>query len=308
MKQEKHLVIVNPNAGGGLGRKDWPEIEEFLNKAGINYKTVFTKYHRHAIQLASENADKGFRKFIAVGGDGTINEVVNGMMSRLSFVEEMQLGVIMVGTGNDWGKMFNIPNDYSESIQLIINGNTFLQDVGKVSYFLRDEKHYRYFINMAGLGFDAKVVESANKSKDKGKSSKFSYLITLFKTLMKYKPMHIDVHIEGKPLEGSRLFTMSIGIGKYSGGGMIQVPNAIADDGLFDIMIVNHIRKSKIIRKINKLYDGNIKMLKEVNMHRGHHLSVESKDGVLLEVDGESLGHGPFEFSIMDQKLNVIVG
>lgn len=308
MINDTYLVIVNPNAGGGLGAKDWPIIEKLLIESGINFQAVFTQYRRHAIKIVSEYVQKGYTKFIAVGGDGTLNEVVNGMMTHKDGIGELTLGVVMIGTGNDWGKMFNIPKDYTAAIQLITANNIFCQDVGKVSFFLGEKQYERYFINLAGLGFDARVVESANKSKDKGKSSKFSYLFTLFKTLMKYKSLDINVNIEGRPLVGSKLFTMSIGIGKYSGGGMMQVPNALADDGLFDIMIVNHISKGKIIRKIKKLYDGSIEGLKEVDMHRGQHLRIESKDMVMLEVDGESLGHGPFEFMIVDKKLNVIVG
>jgi diacylglycerol kinase (ATP) len=304
----KYFVIVNPNAGGGKAAKDWPLIQSLFTQKGLDIEVIFTKKRRHAMRLASDFISKGYRNFIVVGGDGTVNEVVNGMMAFPQFLHEMKLGVIMIGTGNDWGKMFDIPTEYFEAVDIIYNGKIFQQDVGRVTYHLRDWKIQRYFVNMAGLGFDAKVVENANKSKDKGKSSQFSYLITLFKTLMKYKPLDINIKIEGRPIHGSKLFTMSIGIGKYSGGGMMQVPQAIADDGLFDIMIVNNIGKAKIIRKIMKLYDGSIESLDEVAMHRAANLSIESKDCVMLEVDGESLGHGPFEFSIAEHKLNIIVG
>jgi len=302
-----YLIVVNPNAGGGQGQRDWPKIESLIKDKKLNYLAIFTQYRHHAIKLTEEHIRQGYRKIIVVGGDGTINEVVNGIFAQKEAIEAISFGVIMMGTGNDWGRMFDIPNDYEAALNLIINGKEFQQDVGRVSYFLGQKKRFRYFINTAGIGFDAMVVKNANISKDKGKSGKFSYLLTLFKTLMRYKTLDVKVVVEGRELTGSKLFTMSVGIGKFSGGGMQQVPNAVIDDGLFDIMLVNKIRKSKIVYKIKNLYDGNIHKIKEVNMFQGQNLKVDSKDKVMLEVDGESLGHVPFEFEVIDQKLKVIV-
>jgi len=304
---EEYLVVVNPNAGGGQGKRDWPKIENLIRGKNLKYHAVFTQYRHHAIRLTAEFINQGYRKIIVVGGDGTINEVVNGIFSNPEEIDSICFGVIMMGTGNDWGRMFDIPYNNEEALNLIISEKKFKQDVGRVSYFLGDEKHHRYFINTAGIGFDAMVVKNANKSKDKGKSGKFSYLITLFKTLLRYKTLDVKIAVEGRELAGSKLFTMNVGIGKFSGGGMQQVPDAIIDDGLFDIMLVNKIRKSKIVYKIKNLYDGNIHNIKEVNMFKGQNLLVDSSDKVMLEVDGESLGHTPFEFEVIDQKLNVIV-
>ncbi|MBN2746412.1 MAG: diacylglycerol kinase family lipid kinase [Bacteroidales bacterium] len=304
----RYAVVYNPNACGGLGKDVLPQISAIMEKYGLLFDLFITHRRRHAMVIVRQNIRDGYRNFIAVGGDGTINEVVNGMMSQKKLLPEMKLGVVMVGTGNDWGKMFNIPDNYDAAIQIIKNNNIFRQDVGKVTFFLGERLYSRYFINVAGLGFDAKVVQSVNRKKDKKKASKLSYLTSLFTSLMKYKALDINVSIEGKPFANNKLFTMSIGIGKYSGGGMMQVPDAIADDGLFDIMMVSNISKFKIIRKVTKLYDGTIATLKEVIMSRGKQLSVHSKDMIMLEVDGESLGHGPFEFTIEKEKLNVIVG
>ncbi|OIP00759.1 MAG: hypothetical protein AUJ98_06465 [Bacteroidetes bacterium CG2_30_33_31] len=305
--KDTYLVIVNPNAGGRQGKKDWPKIEAMIIDAGLKYKKVLTEYRHHAIKLTKMYVAQGYRKLICVGGDGTINEVVNGIMTSKANLQEVSFGVIMIGTGNDWGRMFDIPTDYKKALKVIIDAKKFQQDVGRVTYFLGKEIKERFFINAAGIGFDAMVVQNANTKKDKGKSGKFSYLITLFKTLMKYKNLNINVTIEDRQLVGSELFTMGIGIGRFSGGGMQQVPKAVADDGLFDIMLVNNISKAKIIYKIKKLYNGEILDLKEVNMFKAKSLVVSSTDKVMLEVDGESLGHSPFTFEIIPERLNVIV-
>jgi len=308
-KQDKYLVIVNPNAGGRKAEKDWPIIEALLNAQEIDYEVIFTKYRHHAIAIVPEKISQNhYRKIIAVGGDGTVNEVVNGIFAQTDVPsKEIQLGVIMIGTGNDWGKMFDIPTDYAEAIALIIAGNSFVQDVGHVSYFAGAEEKTRYFINCAGLGFDALVTETTNKEKDAGNSSTLSYFKSLLGSLFRYKPIDVKVHIDNREILDGKLFTLSLGIGKYTGGGMQQNPDAIPDDGLFDLMLVDKIAKTKLIRKIKKLYDGSIKDIKEVQSYRMSNMKVESDHKLMLEVDGESLGHAPFTFGIVAESLQVMV-
>ena len=310
MKAEnKYLVIVNPNAGGGKAKKDWPRIAVLLEAKGFDMEVVFTKYSHHAINLVSSKVqEESFRKIIIVGGDGTVNEVVNGVFEQKEIpTKEIQLGVIMIGTGNDWGKMFDVPLDYAKAIDIIAQGNTFIQDVGQVTYFVGDENHTRYFINAAGLGFDAMVAKSTNNNKDEGKSSTLSYFRSLLKSLFKYKPVDVKVQIDNREILDGELFTLSLAIGKYTGGGMRQNPNAVADDGLFDLMMVDKIAKTKLIRNIKKLYDGNINDLKEVQSFRLGTMTVESSSKLLLEVDGESLGHAPFSFGIIPESVQVLV-
>lgn len=304
---EKYFVVVNPNAGNKKGEADWPLIKSLLDEFGIKHDFYFTRYRHDAIITVNRKVLEGYDKFIAIGGDGTLNEVVNGIFFSGKAKANTRLGAVMIGTGNDWGRMFNIPSEYRMAVAAIKNNMIFRQDVGKVTYFLGKKPHSRYFINTAGLGFDALVVKNTNIAKDKGASNKFSYLKTLFTTLMGYRKLDISINIDEKHLPGKELFTMSIGIGKFSGGGMMQVPDALADDGLFDVMLVNKISKLKIIRKIKTLYNGKIGTLKEVNLLKANKIVVNSKEKVMLEVDGESLGHNPFEFEIIDQKLNVIV-
>ena len=307
--EKKYLVIVNPNAGGRKAEKDWPKIKELLAQHAIDYDLIFTKYRHHAIQVVPEKIkENNYHKIIAVGGDGTVNEVVNGIFAQdIIPTKDIQLGVIMIGTGNDWGKMFDIPSDYSEAIALIIEGKSFIQDVGHVSYFVGNEEKTRYFINCAGLGFDALVTETTNKDKDLGNSSTLSYFKSLIGSLFRYKPIDVKVHIDNREILNGKLFTLSLGIGKYTGGGMQQNPNAIADDGLFDLMLVDNIAKTKLIRKIKKLYDGSINDIKEVQSYRSNNLKVESDHKLMLEVDGESLGHAPFTFGLIPESLQVII-
>jgi len=309
MENQNYLIIANPNAGGGKVKKDWPIIEPFLKEIIKNYEVIFTEHRHHAIKLVSTKIEESnYRKIISIGGDGTVNEVVNGIFTQNTIAtKDIQLGVIMVGTGNDWGKMFDIPLDYEKAISLIPKAKTFIQDVGQVSYFVGEQESTRYFINCAGLGFDALVTETTNKSKDQGNSSTLSYFKSLIGSLIKYKPVDVKVHIDNREILDGKLFTLSLGIGKYTGGGMQQNPDAVADDGLFDLMLVDKIAKTKLVRKIKKLYDGSIKDIEEVQSYRVNNMKVESDHKLMLEVDGESLGHAPFTFGIIPESLQVII-
>ncbi len=308
-KKTKYLIIVNPNAGKKKARNDWPEIANLFDSAGIEYEYIFTKYGRQAIKLVKEKIEEeGFMRIVAIGGDGTINEVVNGILLQKRFnSNEISLGIITIGTGNDWGKMFNLPLSYKESVDIIKRGNIFVQDVGKVYYYIGEKKSCRYFVNAAGLGFDALVTENTNKQKEAGKSSTLSYFTNMIKSLYRYKPVPVTVLTTKREIHSGNLFTLSLAIGKYTGGGMQQTPNAISDDGLFDLMLVDKIAKTKLIRKVSKLFNGRINELKEVQSLRTDNLQVVSDSKLMIEVDGENIGHAPFEFELVPRSLKVYI-
>ncbi len=301
------LVIVNPNAGRRKAEKDWNTIENALKSEGFQFKHVFTKEKLHAISLTIEYIQKDYKKFIAVGGDGTLNEVVNGIFSQtLVPTTEITLGMITIGTGNDWGRMYKIPTNYSEAIKLIKREKTFIQDVGLINYSQSGEKKQRYFANMAGMGFDAQVAKRTNKQKDEGKGGAFSYLLNIFTALWNHINKHVNIKIDNHSFK-CKMFTMSVGICKYNGGGMMQAPAAIPDDGLLDFAVIKNISKFKIIRNIMKLYDGSYTTLPEVNTFQGKEIEVRAKKEIFLEADGESLGHTPFQFQIIPKSIRVVV-
>ena len=152
---EAWYIIVNPNAGKRLGERDWHKIESLLNQYGLQHRVRFTQSKGHAIQLTRE---------------GTMNEVVNGCFrQKVCSTTELCLSAITVGTGNDWGRMFGIPTSYGEAVRIIHEKKTCLHDTGVVRYFRGAQRDKRYFINIAGLGFDALVVKRTNRQKEKGR-------------------------------------------------------------------------------------------------------------------------------------------
>jgi len=243
-----------------------------------------------------------------VGGDGTMNEVANGVIQqKVCETTEITLGMITVGTGNDWGRMFGIPTNYREAIRTLLRNNTFIQDAGMVKYLNESNTESRYFVNIAGLGFDAEVVRKSNRLKEKGRGGPLLYLVTLITSLINYKHVNALISVDGLDIE-NKIFSINVGICKYSGGGMIQIPNAIPDDGLFDMTVINPMRKTKIIRSLKRLYDGTITEHPKVDSYTGKSIRVESSDKIRLETDGETLGHTPIEFTIIPKSIKVITG
>jgi len=300
------LVIVNPNAGRKKGLRDWEEISSLLSKYRIYYKAIFTERPEHAIEISRTQIESGFRNIIVVGGDGTMNEVVNGVFSQEACsTTDITLGMITVGTGNDWGRMFGIPQDYEEAIRTLLRNNTFIQDAGSVQYLKESNTENRYFVNIAGLGFDAEVVRKSNRMKERGKGGVLMYFANIFTSLLNYKHVNALIDIDGMAVE-NLVFSMNVGICKYSGGGMIQVPNAVPDDGLFDMTVINAMRKTKVVRSLRRLYNGTINEHPRVDSYTGKLIRVDSSEKIHLETDGETLGHTPIEFSIIPRSIRVI--
>ncbi|HDR90414.1 MAG TPA: diacylglycerol kinase family lipid kinase [Bacteroidetes bacterium] len=307
--QEKSwLVIVNPNAGKRKGEKDWKKISRLLDRYGFSYQVEFTRTRHHAIEIAREHAENGTKRIIVVGGDGTMNEVINGIFTQSKVpTTDITLSMITVGTGNDWGRMFHIPRQYEKAIQVIRNGNTILQDAGVVHYRWNEDKGKRYFVNIAGIGFDAVVVSRANDLKDRGKSGKLLYLWNILSNLFRFHHSHTVLEVDGVKYSNN-VFSISIGIGKYSGGGMMQTPGAIANDGLFDITVIKKIGKFDVIRNIGKLYNGKIIHHPKVLTLQGKSILIDANPLIHVETDGESLGHSPIRFDIIPSSVRVICG
>ncbi len=304
-------IIINPEAGSKKTQEDWPGIRAMLQQSGFGFESVFTERMLHATQLAIDAiVNKGYRKIIAVGGDGTLNEVVNGIFNQKTVkVDDILLGIISVGTGNDWGRMYSMPNSYKEQIEVLRKMNVFKQDVGVVRYDHHGKRKLHYFINIAGIGYDALVAKKSNIAKQKGATGVITYMINLLLGLFQYNFNSLTIEREGSTIFSGKIFSVSVGICKYNGGGIMQLPDAVPDDGLFDVTIIRKVSKLKVIRNITRLYDGSFTKIKEVEQYTGKQFTLTGipVESVYLETDGESLGNSPLEFSIIKQGINIII-
>jgi len=306
--REEWLVIVNPNAGNEKGKKDWDKISVLLKNESLPFAVKFTERKTHAISFTLEGIAAGYRKIITVGGDGTLNEVVNGVfLSKVCPTTDISLALIPVGTGNDWGRMFGIPLDYKKAISIICENKLMLHDVGLVSFYNGLEKKERYFINIAGLGFESVVVKRTNYQKDRGHSGKLIYFYNLLMSLISYKNTKAEIIIDGEKISAD-VFSLNVGNGRYCGGGMRQTPRALPDDGLLDVTIINGMGKFEIIRNLKILYDGTILQHPKIDGYKCKNIKVSSDSVMYAEADGESLGQTPAEFSIIPEGINIVYG
>jgi YegS/Rv2252/BmrU family lipid kinase len=303
------LMIVNPNAGVKKGTRDWPLILKLLREEQVEFDFRLTESKAHATELASEAVKEGYRDFCVVGGDGTLNEVLNGLVLQSHApLGELLLAMIPVGTGNDWCRTFQVPFDYRKAIRVLKQRKIAVQDVGKVTYSHHDTTLERYFMNVAGMGYDALVAKKTNLSKERGRGGPFVYFYFIFASLFQYNFMEAVIEADGKVVYKGEIFSMNIGICKYNGGGMMQVPYAIPDDGQLDLMLIKKAPKWIVIRYANKLYDGSLVDLPMVLTARGKTIRIRSTGKIFLETDGESLGHTPFTFEVLEKCLHVVTG
>jgi len=302
------FTVINPNAGNGKGHKDWDRIAGLLSGENIPFTGHLTQHKGDAIRLATEAIEAGYRKFIAVGGDGTLNEIVNGIFLQDTVpTKNISVGMIPVGTGNDWGRMFGIPLVYEGAVKVIRDNKLLLHDIGTIIYFSGNEQKKRYFINIAGIGFESLVVKKTNKQKDKGRSSNAIYFFNLLSSLIAYTKTNASIIIDGKVIK-CKVFSINVGNGRYCGGGMRQTPDARPDDGLLDITIIKEMGRIEIIRNLKILYDGTILSHPKVDGYRSNNLRVETEALLYAEADGESLGHTPVEFGIIPSAVNIVYG
>ncbi len=203
--------------------------------------------------------------------------------------------------------MFGIPLNYQKAIDIIQEEKTMLHDIGRINYFNGTEKCQRFFINIAGLGFESVVVKRTNVQKDKGKSGKAIYFYNLLMSLISYKNTNAEIVIDGNKTEAN-IFSLNVGNGRYCGGGMRQTPFAVPDDGILDVTIIKGMGKIEIILNLKILYNGTILDHPKVDGYKCKNIIVRSDSLLYVEADGESLGHTPAEFSIIPSCINIVYG
>ena len=311
-ENNKWLVVVNPKASVGKSEKDWPLIKQTLINEGIEFDDVLTEYPRHAIEIV-RNAivEKGYRKFISVGGDGTNNEVINGIFTQEAVpTTEITMATMPIGTGNDWRRTFDIPLEYDKVAKIIKAQHTYAHDIGKLTYYDDGNTRIRYFLNAAGTGLDEMVCHSTNLMKQQGKGGTIRYLISVVKCLLTYKVTHIQIEIDNQVVFDDQILSVSVGNCRFNGGGMMMMPNAIPDDGQLDVTVIRKVSIFKFAANVKAIYDGTfIKKLKEVQTYRGKHIKIVSipPHSLLVETEGEDLNNSPFDFEILPKAINMVI-
>ena len=303
MTKPKHwFVIINAAAGNGSCGKKWQEIQKLLILYNFNFEFVFTQYANHSVELVHQAIEKGFLNLISVGGDGTLHNIINGIMTQNKVPSNtINVGVIPVGTGNDWVRTYGISKNVAKAIQTIIKGETKLQDIGKIE-FLDEKKPVVYFNNLAGVGFDGYVVSKVQKYKRFGA---LSYLVGTLIGLSSFKNFQSQVTLNSE-IRRSKSLMILVGLCHFSGGGMQLTKSPNSFDGLFDVSIAKDFKTLDIIKNITKLFNGRIVNFKKVETYKTHLMKVEIDENNLpyIQADGELIGRGGFAATLIPEAFS----
>ena len=298
-------LIVNPEAANGAVGKNWPRIRDFLQAEGARFDAALTEKPGHATQLARQALDDGYRTIVAVGGDGTVNEVINGLVVEGSVDPEATLGIIPWGTGADFTRMLGIPRDYMEACRHLLRSEPQPVDLGRITCLREGQEVERYFINAAGLGFDGEVAEIVNRF-PKVLGGTITYLTCLLIGLVTYRNKNIELSFDGQPVRG-RVNSVVVCNGRYFGGGMFIAPGAALDDGLFYVVILGNLNKLEVVVNLPRIYKGTHLTHPKVSHFSAKEIHIEAKERMFLQAEGELIGEAPATFQMIPRALRVLV-
>jgi diacylglycerol kinase (ATP) len=293
-------VIINPAAGANSTTRKWPSIQSLLRSLGLAFEFQFTEGRGHGIELARKATEDGYANLVAVGGDGTVHEVTNGIMQTNEPLKT-RMGIICTGTGSDLARTLGISHDVAQACARLKNSRNRLIDIGLVKYWSKGKPAERYFVNGAGIGFDATVVEATERvPKFMGD---LSYLLALLRTFLTYHNKPVTFKFGDREPESAKLLSLVVANGQYFGGGMHIAPQAKTDDQCFDIVTLGNFGKIELIRNLSKVYKGTHVSHPKVRIEKETRLQVESKQKMLVQADGELLGEGPADFKLLPAAL-----
>ena len=297
-------IIVNPAAGAGKTGRLWPRIMSLFKGNGLHFEHDITEAPGHAIELARAAAKKGYDMVVSVGGDGTIHEIVNGLHSS-GCLKDALLGIVSTGTGSDYIRTIGVPRRFEDACRCFLKPNKRAVDVGVVEYKKNGTMGERLFVNFAGIGFDAEVVQRTTQQY-KHLGALPSYLMGVLTTLIAYKNKDITLKLDGQQVE-KKVCTVVMNNGRYGGGGMFTAPGADIADGYFDVMIIGDISKPDFLVSIPRIYKGTHITHPKVTMKRAKEIEIIADKKMPLQADGELLGEVPAHIRIMPTALNIIV-
>lgn len=311
-KADCYYFIVNPRAGSGKTMYEWLPAERRLKRLGIPCDIAMTDHKRHATALAQHAAAEGYRRIIAVGGDGSLHEVFNGICRWCAATgvptEEFLIGVVPIGSGNDWIRSLGVPNDTTEVIDLISRNSCGRMDVMRVK---SSGGRTAYMANIGGVGFDSHVCKRVNTQKESGRRGKMIYLNSLRYTIFNLKSIYISVVADGEVVFTGLSFSVAFGNGRYSGSGMRQVPLAVMDDGLLDYTIIPKTPLLKVVKELPRLFNGTLHQSEYVISGKCRSLQIvpmDEQSGDIFELDGEIEGWLPMSIEVTGHQIRVIKG
>jgi YegS/Rv2252/BmrU family lipid kinase len=299
----KTLVILNPSAGRGAGARLAPQITEQLQGSGLQFEMETTTGPGQALVLAQQAARQGQEMVVAVGGDGTSNEVLNGLMQADGGPDGTEMAVVPIGTGNDFAFGAGIPMDLDEACRVVARGKSRLLDVGRMQ---ADNEEPRFFGNGVGVGFDAMAnIESRKIKRLRGS---LLYLVAVIRTLaFYYHAPHTEIYIDDEELV-QRSLMISVMNGRRMGGAFYLTPDSRMDDGLLDFCVAAGVSRGKMVAFVPRFMRGSHVTDPDITMGQVRKVTIVSESPWAAHLDGEIYGVGArrYEIELLPQRLRLI--
>ncbi len=318
------FAVVNVYAASKKASEFWTKAEARLKANGIVYHGNRTGRSGNAMEITFDACMAGYRRFLAVGGDGTVHDVLNGVAAYVDWaasesvqadISDFTIGVLPLGSGNDWIKSTGVPKDLNKAVDILYAPVLMKQDVVRVSVLdpadLSKTLSVSYMANIGGIGIDARVCERVNAQKCQGKRGKVLYITSLLHAIRNRVPSFAKVVCDGTVVYEGTYLSMAFGIGRYSGGGMRQTPAAVLDDGLLDMTIIPDLPIRRIAREVPRLFTGTFLKVPELVTSKSKVITVIPLSGSgtePVEVDGEVVGKAPVRFEVLDRQVNIATG
>jgi diacylglycerol kinase (ATP) len=310
MLAPRTTVIVNPKSQGGRLGKRWTEISETIGRA-FPFEEAITRGVGDATVLAREALRAGAERIVAIGGDGTVNEVVNGFFDEAGkpIAPGAAFGLIPFGTGGDFRRTFELPTETADAAAVIAADQRAPIDVGRLTFVATDgSPAARMFANIASFGVSGVVDRLVNKSGKK--LGRLSFMYAAARATWSYKNQRVQLTFDGADRVEATINTVAIANGRYFGGAMMVAPNAEPDDGLFDVVCLGDFSFGETVANSRRIFKGTHLKLEKVSVRRARVVEAEPIDpaaNVELDIDGEAPGRLPARFEILPGALQMIL-
>ncbi len=302
----KTYLVVNPKSANGDTGKRWAEIQARLARSLGEVAFGFTEGPMHAAELARRALKDGYDTVVAVGGDGTINETVNGFFEGGKAINpKAALGVLPRGTGGDFRRTFGWTDQVEQAVERLRRDASQPFDVGLLEYTGHDgSKQMRYFANICSFGVSGNIDVEVNKS-TKALGGKLSFMLGSVKALAKWSDKNVRLRLDGGAWQDVSVTTLAVANGQYFGGGMKVAPAADVADGVFDLTLWSNYKLSDFVLKQGAIYSGEHVNLKNTRCMKGKVVEAESQEEVLIDCDGEQPGKLPCKLTVLPAAIRI---
>ncbi len=305
--QAKTTVIINPKSSNGATGKNIDYIKNIIQKLD-NPEIIITKSKNEATDITQKAILNGTEKIIAVGGDGTINEIINGFFLEEKIINpNVIFGILPCGTGSDFVRTLHLPKNNNKVIEKILENKTKLIDVGKANYSdLNHQAKTRFFINASNIGIGGEVVDRVNQT-SKIFGGFASFLAGTILSVMDYKNKKVSITFDHEQKIEFTTINIVVANGQFCGGGMKFLPDSSLDDGLFDILLIGDLSKADFFRLIPKVYSGLHLRDPKINVKKAKNVLIESEYKLKLDFDGEWDGYTSASYDVVRNTIRIII-